>query len=63
MGGGKLVSKMGDVPEKDETVATEEALKGKKQIALYFSAHWCPPCRGFTPKLAETYKAMKAAEK
>lgn len=61
--GGKLVSKMGDVPEKDETVATEEALKGKKQIALYFSAHWCPPCRGFTPKLAETYKAMKAAEK
>jgi nucleoredoxin len=37
----------------------DEALKGK-YIALYFSAHWCPPCRGFTPKLKETYEKMKA---
>lgn len=38
----------------------KEALKSKKYIALYFSAHWCPPCRGFTPKLAELYKKMQA---
>jgi len=28
-----------------------------KPLGIYFSAHWCPPCRGFTPKLAEWYTA------
>ena len=39
-------------------VKTKDALSGKT-LALYFSAHWCPPCRHFTPQLAELYKAMK----
>ena len=30
-----------------------KALSKKKVIGLYFSAHWCPPCRAFTPKLVE----------
>eukprot|EP00326_Haptolina_ericina_P001319 CAMPEP_0181225742 /NCGR_PEP_ID=MMETSP1096-20121128/31868_1 /TAXON_ID=156174 ORGANISM="Chrysochromulina ericina, Strain CCMP281" /NCGR_SAMPLE_ID=MMETSP1096 /ASSEMBLY_ACC=CAM_ASM_000453 /LENGTH=427 /DNA_ID=CAMNT_0023319003 /DNA_START=53 /DNA_END=1336 /DNA_ORIENTATION=+ len=46
--GPTLVSSKGTVP-------TAEALAGRS-IALYFSAHWCPPCRGFTPRLADAYK-------
>ena len=30
---------------------------------IFLQAHWCPPCRGFTPKLAQAYKAAKAANK
>ncbi|KAH9627195.1 hypothetical protein KSS87_020741 [Heliosperma pusillum] len=33
-----------------------------KNILLYFSAHWCPPCRTFLPKLIEAYQQIKAKD-
>mmetsp|Transcript_26297 Transcript_26297/g.53636 ORF Transcript_26297/g.53636 Transcript_26297/m.53636 type:complete len:150 (-) Transcript_26297:223-672(-) len=41
---------------------TAEALEGKTRIGIYFSAHWCPPCRGFTPKLAEFFTDAEAED-
>ena len=32
---------------------------GGKTIGIYFSAHWCPPCRSFTPKLVKFRDANK----
>ena len=38
-------------------VPSERAAGG--MVALYFSAHWCPPCRQFTPMLADFYRAVR----
>ncbi|KAJ3029917.1 UNVERIFIED_CONTAM: hypothetical protein HDU68_010700 [Siphonaria sp. JEL0065] len=46
------------VNKKGEQIATKDALAGKN-VAIYFSAHWCPPCRGFTPDLSKYYNNMK----
>merc|ERR1719240_1851600 len=43
------------------TVSTAEALAGKT-VGLYFSAHWCPPCRGFTPVLSQAYSSALNAK-
>jgi len=36
----------------------DEELEKKKLIALYFSAHWCAPCRKFTPELVDYYNRV-----
>lgn len=51
--GQQLLKKTGEV------VNANEALKDKKIICYYFSAHWCPPCRNFTPILADFYNVSK----
>merc|ERR1712038_793379 len=30
----------------------------KDLVGFYFSAHWCPPCRNFTPVLKEAFNKM-----
>lgn len=39
-------------------VDAPSALSGKK-VGLYFSAHWCQPCKQFTPVLMETYGEVR----
>eukprot|EP00961_Rhodomonas_salina_P092951 1251145-Rhodomonas_salina.1 len=52
---------MGDVLVKPDgtEVQRADALKFK-YVGLYFSAHWCPPCKIFTLQLAELYKMLSA---
>jgi len=54
---GQLVrSQNGDLIRVDDDLVSR-----KKIFGLYFSAHWCAPCRQFTPKLVEFYKQIAAA--
>lgn len=32
-------------------------------VGIYFSAHWCPPCRQFTPVLVDFYNQLKSQGK
>eukprot|EP00941_MAST-03F_sp_MAST-3F-sp1_P003232 g3232.t1 len=41
------------------SVRAADALVGKSVVAVYFSAHWCGPCRYFTPQLAKFYQSAK----
>lgn len=50
---------MTKVVGKDGEVQVSDLLNGKTCVGLYFSAHWCPPCRGFTPVLAQLYSKLK----
>lgn len=36
----------------------ETVLEGKSIVCFYFSAHWCPPCRAFTPVLKDFYEEV-----
>lgn len=47
--------------DKDGKTTPVEDLRSKKAIGIYFSAHWCGPCRAFTPELAAWYRGHAAA--
>ncbi|XP_040575425.1 nucleoredoxin-like protein 2 isoform X1 [Lepeophtheirus salmonis] len=45
----------------DGSEHSADSILGKAEIiCFYFSAHWCPPCRAFTPVLKDFYE--EAAE-
>lgn len=51
---------MTNVSTRKETAVALE--KGKKLIALYFSANWCPPCQAFGPLLKQFYNSVDDLE-
>lgn len=52
--GSQLSGRNGSVPT--------SSLSAKYKL-IYFSAHWCPPCKMFTPQLALFYNTVNAQEK
>ncbi|ESO06420.1 hypothetical protein HELRODRAFT_155703 [Helobdella robusta] len=60
-----IVSLLGKelVDGKKQKISTSSVVESSKVIGLYFSAHWCPPCRMFTPMLKTFYNTYKSSEK
>jgi len=57
----------GELPVVDNKGNSASFKNAKIKVrALYFSAHWCPPCRNFTPRLVKFYdiinKSLKRLE-
>jgi len=52
----------GKLVRADGSEAPADALQGKT-VLVYFSAHWCPPCRRFTPELVKVYDEWKRQDK
>lgn len=55
-----ITARAGFVDEIKENLDGPAIEGSPKYVALYYSAHWCPPCRMFTPKLVEWYNGFKA---
>lgn len=48
-----------ELQTKDGLRPTTSVLANTKAVGIYFSAHWCPPCRTFTPLLSTTFEELK----
>ena len=55
---GKFLNKY-DKDKKCNVISADKVLEDKNIVCFYFSAHWCPPCRGFTPILKSFYEVRK----
>jgi len=58
--GDLLVNSSGQTVDSSSiTAELSSESSGKRVLGLYFSAHWCPPCRDFTPVLVKFYNQFK----
>ena len=51
-----IIAKRTLVNAKGKKTTAEVALADKTYIGIYFSAHWCGPCRAFTPMLVNFHE-------
>ncbi|XP_038061963.1 nucleoredoxin-like [Patiria miniata] len=51
----------GKLLKQGDEVQAEKELKGKI-VGIYFSAHWCPPCKAFTRVLTDMYRRLQASK-
>ncbi|MDG2093659.1 MAG: thioredoxin-like domain-containing protein [Phycisphaerales bacterium] len=55
-GNERLISMIGpNLVDASGAMVSSSVLKTKKNVLLYFSAKWCPPCRKFTPTLVNFF--------
>lgn len=52
---------LSDGPLMTKSGTADASVLAGKYIGVYFSAHWCPPCRAFTPVLAAMYNKRKSS--
>ncbi|XP_065299257.1 nucleoredoxin-like [Dermacentor albipictus] len=47
------------IKKNGKSFPANQTLYDKQFICLYFAVQWCPPCRMFTPVLANVYEDAK----
>lgn len=52
-----ILAKRTLINAKGKKTTADVALAEKSFIGIYFSAHWCGPCRAFTPQLVKFHEA------
>jgi len=54
---------VGSIVDNHGAAAATADLALNDVVLLYFSAHWCGPCRNFTPQLVKKFEELKAEGK
>ncbi len=57
----ELAGSLVQIEGKELKPFNDSTLSETKYFLFYFSAHWCPPCRAFTPELVNFYRKTKKA--